>query len=48
MSKIRFECLCYCQGNHFPLNATVFLEIDIFYFCCRSKDTIFVKSEQKS
>ena len=23
-----------------PLNTTVFLETDIFYFCCRSKDTI--------
>ena len=32
----------------FPLNATVFLEIDIFYFCCRSKETIFVKSDKKS
>ena len=32
----------------FPLNATVYLETDIFYFCCWSKDTIFVKSDQKS
>ena len=31
-----------------PLNTTVFLETDIFYFCCRSKDTIFVKYDQKS
>ena len=31
----------------FSLNAAAFLKTDIFYFCCSSKDTIFVKTDQK-
>ena len=46
MSKIRVFMLLSRQS--FSLNTSVFLEIDICYFCCRNKDTIFVKSDQKS